>query len=76
MFAETAGPGPATMAMPVRVTEPLGDTVDVFVGTPKHPHLVARVGARTSAKAGQAITLAVNMDEAHFFEPGEFGRTL
>jgi hypothetical protein len=62
--------------MPVRVTEPLGDTVDVFCSTPKHPSIVARVGARTSARAGQLITLAVNMNEAHFFEPGEFGVNL
>ncbi|XVJ57906.1 MAG: sn-glycerol-3-phosphate ABC transporter ATP-binding protein UgpC [Tepidisphaera sp.] len=74
MFTETAGP--ATMTMPVRVTEPLGDTVDVFCSTPKHPSIVARVGARTSARAGQPITLAVNMNEAHFFEPGEFGANL
>jgi multiple sugar transport system ATP-binding protein len=76
MFTEAAASAPGTMTMPVRVTEPLGDTVDIFAGTPKHPHVVARLGARTSARAGQSVTLAVNMNDAHFFEPGEFGKNL
>ncbi len=78
MFTEVApgAAGGAIMTMPVRVTEPLGDTVDVFCSTPKNPSVVARVGARTSAKAGQSVALAVNMNEAHFFEPGEFGVNL
>ena len=76
MFAEVAPGTAGGMTMPVRVTEPLGDTVDVFCATPKHPSVVARVGARTSARAGQPITLAVNMNEVHFFDPGEFGVNL
>ena len=63
-------------ASAVRVTEPLGDTVDAFCATPKHPHIVARVTAKTTIKPGSIATLAVDMDQAHFFEPGEFGRRL
>lgn len=70
------GEGIASMTMPVRVTEPLGDTVDVFCSTSKHPHIVARVGSRTTAKVGSPITLAVDMNGVHFFEPGEFGANL
>lgn len=68
--------GGAVMTMPVRVTEPLGDTVDVFCGTAAQGHVVARVGAKTKARAGETIVLSVDMGEAHVFEPGEFGRNL
>jgi hypothetical protein len=37
---------------------------------------VARLAARTSARAGHEMTFAVDMEQAHFFEPGEFGRNL
>lgn len=74
LFSE--GAGPASMSMPVRVTEPLGDTVDVFCSTPKHPHIVARVSSRTGARAGGAVELNVDMSGVHVFEPGEFGRNL
>ncbi len=73
--AEGEGSG-AVITMPVRVTEPLGDTVDVFCGTAAQGHVVARVGAKTKAKAGETIVLSVDMGEAHVFEPGEFGRNL
>lgn len=82
MFREVSGEASgsegsgATMTMPVRVTEPLGDTVDVFCGTAAQGHVVARVGAKTRARAGETIVLSVDMGEAHVFEPGEFGRNL
>ena len=77
LFSDVGGlAGEATMLMPVRVTEPLGDTVDVFCSTPKHSHVVARVNSRTGAKAGGTIALAVDMTGVHVFEPGEFGKNL
>ena len=69
------GGGPA-MTMQVKVVEPLGDQMDVACSTPKHGHVVARLHAFDGVKAGQSIALAVDMDAAHFFEPGEFGRNL
>ncbi|QOJ00462.1 MAG: sn-glycerol-3-phosphate ABC transporter ATP-binding protein UgpC [Phycisphaeraceae bacterium] len=76
MFSDDLAGASATMALPVRVTEPLGDTIDVFGSTPKHPHLVARVPARAKVSVGQNVTFAVDMHQAHFFEPGEFGRNI
>jgi len=65
-----------TMTMPVKVVEPLGDTMDVFCSTPGHPQIVARVGAREGIAPGSVVTLALHPDGMHVFEPGEFGRNL
>lgn len=73
--ADEAAAGPS-MTMQVKVVEPLGDQMDVACSTPKHGHVVARLHAFDGVKAGQSITLAVDMDAAHFFEPGEFGKNL
>ncbi len=62
--------------LPVRVIEPLGDQMDVYVGTPKNSHMVARVQANEVMKPGAAATFALEMDQAHYFEPGEYGRNL
>jgi multiple sugar transport system ATP-binding protein len=65
-----------TWKVPVRVVEPLGDSMDVFVSTQRH-QLVARVPAHAGlgGTAGTAV-LAPKMDEAHWFEVGEFGKNL
>ena len=65
-----------TWRLPVRVVEPLGDSMDVYCGTPKHTHIVARVPAHSRLGAGAEAAFTVDMDEVHFFEPGEFGRAL
>lgn len=71
------GAGGASMRMKVHVVEPLGDTVDIAVGTAKHPQLVARLPARGNpVPVGQEVTLEVAMELVHYFEPGEFGRKL
>ncbi len=66
----------SSIMMQVKVVEPLGDQMDVACSTPKHSHIVARLHAFDGVKAGQSITLHVDMDAAHFFEPGEFGKNL
>ncbi|MDX2118040.1 MAG: sn-glycerol-3-phosphate ABC transporter ATP-binding protein UgpC [Planctomycetota bacterium] len=64
------------MKMTVRVTEPLGDSIDAFLGTPKHTHIVARVPGTAHLTIGQPAVFTIDMDAAHFFEPGEFGKNL
>jgi multiple sugar transport system ATP-binding protein len=76
----TAGESAAdwrTWKLPVRVVEPLGDSMDVFASTPRH-QLVARVPAHSglAGGAGGTAILTPNMDEAHWFEVGEFGKNL
>ncbi|MBL9001886.1 MAG: sn-glycerol-3-phosphate ABC transporter ATP-binding protein UgpC [Phycisphaerae bacterium] len=62
--------------LPVRVVEPLGDSMDVSCGTPKHPHLVARISANATITAGSAAVFTLDAEAVHFFEPGEFGLAL
>jgi multiple sugar transport system ATP-binding protein len=75
-----------TIPLAVRVVEPLGDAVDVIGGTGRHGHMVARVGVTHNTAAastpvkppmvGDSISLRVDMERAHFFEPGEFGKSI
>lgn len=68
--------GLPTADYPVRVVEPLGDTMDIFTQTPGGTALVARVHARPGVKPGESVRLGVRASECHYFEPGEFGRNL
>jgi multiple sugar transport system ATP-binding protein len=60
----------------VGVVEPLGEKMDLYVSTTRHPHLVARVPARRDLTAGQEIGLRIEMNKVHFFEPGEEGKNI
>ncbi|KPK80793.1 MAG: glycerol-3-phosphate ABC transporter ATP-binding protein [Phycisphaerae bacterium SM23_33] len=60
----------------ISVVEPLGEKMDLYVATPKHPSLVARVDAQRDLEAGQQIRLHVDMNRVHVFEPGEGGLNL
>jgi len=62
-----------TLTATVQVVEPLGDKMDLHVATPAHDHLVCRVEADPSLRDGMKLTLHLNMDGAHVFEPGEAG---
>jgi ABC-type sugar transport system ATPase subunit len=63
------------MKMPVRLVEPLGDQMDVTMGTPKHPAIIARVPAG-DLKPGTVATMSLDPARLHIFEPGEFGKCL
>jgi ABC-type sugar transport system ATPase subunit len=60
----------------VGVVEPLGEKMDLYVSTPKHPHIVARVPASRDLAAGADIGLRINMDKVHLFEPGDEGKNI
>ncbi len=60
----------------VNVTEPLGEKMDVYAGTEKHSHIVARVDAQTGLADDQQIQLHLDMSKVHIFEPGEDGKNL
>ena len=70
------GAGSDSWRMPVRVVEPLGDSMDVYCRTTKHSHIVARVSASGAIKAGEVANFVLHSDEVHYFEVGEFGRNL
>ena len=69
-------PGSTPLRVRSNVVEPLGDTIDIACATANHPGLVARLPSRAGITAGHEVTLAVDMNEVHFFEPGEFGRNI
>jgi len=57
----------------VSVVEPLGDEMDVYVQTPAHDRIVARVEAHTDIEEGQEVAAYLDMSRVHLFEPGETG---
>lgn len=66
----------AKMRVKIGVVEPLGDRMDVHVGTPNHPHITCRMDARNAVKEGESIDLQVDMGRVHFFDPEGTGRNL
>jgi multiple sugar transport system ATP-binding protein len=71
-----AGQPHETATLAVRVIEPLGDAMDVSCRTSRGTPIVARVPAHSGVNAGAPASFHVIMDEAHVFEPGEFGVNL
>jgi multiple sugar transport system ATP-binding protein len=70
--ASEAQPG-MTLNVQVSVVEPLGDRQDVYIGTPRHEHMICRIDARTPVDEGASAVIGVDMERAHFFQPGEDG---
>ena len=66
----------SALRLTVGVVEPLGDVMDAYCSTSKHPHIVARVPAHRHLPSGKTTTVAVDMKTVHFFEPGDFGANL
>jgi len=68
--------GASQLLVPITVVEPLGDVMDVFCSTPKHPRLVARIAARDGLTPGTRLALVLDPAGLHVFEPGDFGLCL
>ncbi|MDX1682425.1 MAG: sn-glycerol-3-phosphate ABC transporter ATP-binding protein UgpC [Phycisphaeraceae bacterium] len=70
-FSETPieGQSDNTMKMTVKVVEPLGDRMDVYLSSPEHDHVIARVKAHEGLEPDGEITLHVDLERIHFFEP-------
>jgi multiple sugar transport system ATP-binding protein len=52
----------------VQVIEPLGEKMDLFVHTPKFPHIVARVDARSDVQPNTDLNLYLDMSRVHVFD--------
>jgi multiple sugar transport system ATP-binding protein len=76
MLRPAADRGPATIQLEVNVVEPLGDRIDIYASTPKHPTIICRIDSGTRVQEGQSVTMAVDMERVHFFAPSEDGRNL
>ncbi len=66
----------ASVTLPISLTEPLGDSIDVMCTTAAGASLVARLPARDGLKAGASVTLILGTPHLCVFEPGELGRNL
>ena len=65
-----------TLPLRIMVVEPLGEKMDLYTSTEKHPHIVARIDADASVKAEQTINMYVDLSKVHIFEPGKMGKNL
>ncbi|HWA74934.1 MAG TPA: sn-glycerol-3-phosphate ABC transporter ATP-binding protein UgpC [Polyangiaceae bacterium] len=63
-----------TLKLKVTLVQPLGDKMDVYLASERHPHIVAHVDAFGGIESGQLIDMFVDMARVHFFEPGEVGK--
>jgi len=61
------------MAFRVNVIEPLGDRMDVYLASEEHTHVVARLEAHRGLEPDASVTVYLNTDRIHFFEPDEAG---
>lgn len=60
----------------LNVIEPLGNDMDLYMETPLHDHVVARVEAHGGLQVGSQVPVYVDLGKIHFFEPGETGMNL
>jgi multiple sugar transport system ATP-binding protein len=65
-----------TLSMRVTLVQLLGDRMDVYLATDRHPHSVAQVQAYPGVKPGDVLTIALDPERMHFFEPGELGERI
>ena len=62
-----------TLDVTISVVETLGDKMDVFVQTGSHDHIVCRVEASRELRDGLQLSMHLNMNQVHVFEPGDAG---
>ncbi|HVR60296.1 MAG TPA: sn-glycerol-3-phosphate ABC transporter ATP-binding protein UgpC [Polyangia bacterium] len=75
--ANGAAPGQGnTLPMRVEVVEPLGDKLDVYLSTPRHRHVIARVEAGRPLAPDQTIAAHFDLERIHFFEATNAGALL
>jgi len=60
----------------LNVVEPLGNDMDVYMGTKLHDHVVGRVEATQGLQMDSNVTVYADTRKIHFFEPGETGMNL
>ncbi len=76
MSRPPGGAGVPSLNLEVEHVEFLGDVVDLVGAMGGGARFVARVPARDGFPSRGRVTLGVDLDRAHLFEPGEFGRNL
>ena len=67
------------LEMKVWLVQPLGATMDLYLQTERHARVIAHVEAtadRAAPAVGDTVPIAVDMERAHFFAPGDDGIAL
>jgi ABC-type sugar transport system ATPase subunit len=64
------------ITMRVTLVQPLGDRMDVYLATERHPRAVAQIQAHTAIRPGDTLPVYFDPSRVHFFEPGEIGRRI
>jgi len=74
------GEAAVPLSLSVKVVEPLGYDMDVYMSSKLNDHIVARLEAGSAQKAGlqaeSRATVFVDPRKVHLFEPGETGMNL
>ena len=60
----------------VSVVEPLGEKMDLYAATVRHPNIVARIDSRSDVQPGDQVALHLDMEKIHVFAPGPDGENL
>jgi multiple sugar transport system ATP-binding protein len=74
--APTARSGDSVLAMRVRVIEYLGDKMDVYLSTARHPQVIAHVDAHRGLALHETRAMYLDPSRLQFFEPGPSGVTI
>ena len=65
-----------TITCTVTVVEPLGDRIDVYLKSSSNDRLIAKVAPHSDIRAGQPISVHINVEKSHIFELGETGKNI
>ena len=57
----------------INVVEPLGDKMDLYLSTPRHDHVVARIDADRAMEPDMEHQFYIDLNRIHLFEPGDTG---
>jgi multiple sugar transport system ATP-binding protein len=64
------------LTMRIRVVEPLGDKMDVYLATDCHAHVIARVDASRRLLPNTNVKMHFDLDRLHFFDADDAGATI
>ena len=64
------------LSMRVTLIQPLGDKMDIYLATDRHPHSIAHVDAHAGVRVGETLPVYLDTSRAHFFLPGEVGERI
>jgi len=60
----------------VEVIEPLGNEQDIYVRTKATDHIVCRIDAHERFREREEVSMYIDINRIHVFEPGETGRNV